>query len=168
LQTVHPRHAWRQRPLIFAAAVALMFVALTVGARYVSRPGDVLIAAVRFEVRLAEDRAAPGLVEAVVSGTDRRVYLHPEIIVANSDIARATAVEGGSNGRMIALTFTTAGAAKITQATARHIGKPIAILLDGRVVMAPTVRSPIGATATINGSFTPAELQRIVDGILGR
>jgi preprotein translocase subunit SecD len=50
-------------------------------------------------------------------------------------------------------------------ATASHIGKPVAILLDGLVVMAPVLRTPIGASARITGSFTRAQAERIVKGI---
>ena len=52
-----------------------------------------LQAAIRFEVRLAEDKPAPGLREAKLSGSDRSVYLHDEVIVTNSDIAAARAVQ---------------------------------------------------------------------------
>jgi len=41
----------------------------------------------------------------------------------------------------------------------------MAILLDGQVVIAPVVRSPIGDSAVVTGHFTKTEAQRIVDGI---
>ena len=54
------------------------------------------------------------------------------------------------------------------QATAEHIGRPVAILIDGTVVMAPIVRSPIGDSAVISGQFTREEAERIAAGIDGR
>ena len=50
-------------------------------------------------------------------------------------------------------------------ATANHIGKHVAILLDGQVVMAPVIRSPIGAAAEITGNYTKSQAERIVRGI---
>jgi len=51
------------------------------------------------------------------------------------------------------------------QPTTTHIGKPVAILIDGDVALAPTVKSPIGAAAMITGDFTRADAERIADGI---
>jgi preprotein translocase subunit SecD len=51
------------------------------------------------------------------------------------------------------------------RATAMHLGRPVAILIDGRVVMAPLVRSPVSESAVITGDFTRAEAERIADGM---
>jgi hypothetical protein len=48
-----------------------------------------------------------------------------------------------------------------------HLGKPVAILIDGSVVIAPTVKSAIGAAAIISGDYTQADAQRIAAGITG-
>ena len=62
--------------------------------------------------------------------------------------------------------FNKAGAEKMRAATASNIGKPMAILLDGQVVMAPVVRSPIGGSAVITGKFTKAEAERMAERIV--
>ena len=59
-------------------------------------------------------------------------------------------------------------AERLRQATSAHIGRPVAILLEGRVAMAPTVRSPIAESAVITGAFTEAEARRIAEGISRR
>jgi preprotein translocase subunit SecD len=125
-----------------------------------------LQAAIRFEVRLAEDKPAPGLREAKVSGSHQPVYLHDEVIVTNGDIAGARVVQaGGPSQYAISIEFNAAGAEKMRAATGNHIGKLMAILLDGQVIMAPVVRTPIGASAEITGNFTRAKAERIVRGI---
>jgi len=151
----------------FFVTVALMVIAASFfGSRVRSPFVSVLQAAVRFEVRLAEDKPAPGLREAKVSGSDRSVYLHDEVIVNNGDIAAARVVPGGGRSQYsIGVEFNASGAEKIRAATGNHIGKPVAILLDGQVVMTPVVRVPIGASAVITGSFTKAEAERIVNGV---
>jgi protein TonB len=50
-------------------------------------------------------------------------------------------------------------------ATAAHLGRPLAILIDGRVVAAPTVKAPIGDSATLTG-ITPALARQLIDANL--
>src|SRR5439155_9514468 len=136
--------------------------------RYSSRVALDVVAAVRFEVRLAEEGPATGLREVVISGAGRRIYLHPETVVTNSDIAQAQVIQGDAPSTFsVSVTFTSDGAAKISRASQSHIGKPLAILIDGEVVIAPVVRAPVTTSAIISGSFTRAEAERIVAGILG-
>jgi preprotein translocase subunit SecD len=65
----------------------------------------------------------------------------------------------------VGIEFNASGAAKMRAATSSHIGKLLAILLDGRVVMAPVLRSPIGSSARISDHFTRAQAERIVMGM---
>jgi SecD/SecF fusion protein len=51
------------------------------------------------------------------------------------------------------------------EATRNHLGKPVAILIDGEVVAAPTIKSPIGEAAVISGDFTQSDAQRIASGM---
>ena len=51
------------------------------------------------------------------------------------------------------------------QATASRVGKPMALLIDGEVVLAPVVRSVVSDSAMITGDYTQAEAERIVNGI---
>lgn len=156
----------RRTALTAIAAVAIVGVAT--GTRYWSQATD-LIAAVRFEVHLAELEPAPGLRKATVAGNGRTIYLHDESVVTNADVAEAHIAPGNPpDGIGIALTFTPGGSAKMARATEGHIGRPMAIMIDGEVVMAPTVRSVTSTDAVITGNYTRAEADRIVAGIIGR
>jgi len=53
------------------------------------------------------------------------------------------------------------------RATMSHLGKPVAILIDGNVVIAPTIKSAIGTAAIITGDYTQADAQRIAAGMIG-
>ena len=66
------------------------------------------------------------------------------------------------------VTFTPSGAEKILRATRNHLGKSVAMLVDGQVVASPRLRSAIRSSAVINGDFTRAEAERIADGMIGR
>jgi preprotein translocase subunit SecD len=126
-----------------------------------------VLAAVRFEVRLAQDQPVPGLVVAHVPDSDRLIYLNPEIVVSNEDIAQSWVVDDGSGRFGVAIELLPSGAERMRQATEAHVGRPMAVLIDGRVAMAPLVRSPISGSAVISGNFTRAEAERIAEGLYG-
>jgi hypothetical protein len=157
------------RRIVIVAVVALTLIGIAAGSRYWSRVAVDVVAAVRFEVRVAEENPANTLREAVISFTGRRIYLHQETVVTNGDIAEAQVIQGDAASTFgVTVTFNADGAAKMFRASQSHIGRPLAILIDGEVVTAPVVRSPITTSAIISGRYTRAEAERIVTGILGR
>jgi hypothetical protein len=157
---------WRRRIAICAAAALMVIVASSIGALISSLFTSNLQAAIRFEVRLAEERPAPGLHAAKVSGSGRLVYLYNEAIVSNQDITAARVVPGdGPSQYGVSIEFNAAGAEKMRATTGKHIGRPVAIILDGQVVLAPVLRSRIGAAAMLSGNYSRAQAERIVKGI---
>jgi len=156
----------KSKARFLAVFAAIVILGLFASERMWSPAIGSVHAAVRFEVRLAEQKPAPGLLERRVVGTDRMVYLHDQVVVTNGDISAARLESRGSD-YSIMIEFNAPGTQKMRAATSGHMGKPVAILLDGRVVMAPVLRSPIDASAEITGKFTKAEAQRIVKGITG-
>ena len=149
--------------IILIVLIVVGFVAG--GARIWWQGAATLQAAIRFEVRLAEDQPGPGLREAQIAGSDRVVYVHQEIVVTNDDIARSNVVQDGPSRYGVGVEFNAAGAQKMRQATASHVGRPVAILIDGDVVTAPVLRAPISTSAVISGDYTQAEAERIVNGM---
>ncbi len=64
---------------------------------------------------------------------------------------------------VVSIEFKAEGAKKFYEVTSRSVGKPIAILLDGKIISAPNVNEPIsGGRAQISGSFSVAEMQDMV------
>ncbi|MGB9612990.1 MAG: protein translocase subunit SecD [Candidatus Margulisiibacteriota bacterium] len=64
---------------------------------------------------------------------------------------------------VVDIEFNAKGAQVFSEVTARSVGKPIAILLDKKIISAPNVREPIpSGRAQISGSFTPEEVQDLV------
>lgn len=156
----------RSRTRVFATSALMVVAAVVLGAVLWSLFNSNLQAAIQFEVRLAESKPAPGLQKAKVEGSHRYVYLHKDVIVSNNDIAEVRAVrDGGPSQYAISVKFNAAGAEKMRRATEAHIGKHLAILLDGRVVMAPVIRSSVGASAMITGNFTKAEAEETAERI---
>ncbi|MFN3517172.1 MAG: protein translocase subunit SecD [Novosphingobium sp.] len=60
-----------------------------------------------------------------------------------------------TNEPIVQITFDQAGGAKFARLTTENVGKPFAIILDGKVLSAPNIQEPIlGGQARISGSFT--------------
>jgi len=148
--------------IVSLAALGILFVGLRLWPFVVFESH----AAVRFEVRLAEDSPGPGLRAAQVMGTNRSVYLHEDIIVSNGDISRAQILQGNQPSQYsVGVEFTDEGARKMRAATEKNIGKLVAILIDDEVVIAPVIRAAIAESAVISGNYTREQAERIVNGI---
>jgi preprotein translocase subunit SecD len=60
-----------------------------------------------------------------------------------------------TNEPVVSITFNTDGGAKFAKLTTQNVGKPFAIILDGKVLSAPNINEPIlGGSAQISGRFT--------------
>jgi hypothetical protein len=155
---------WWRNP-IYSTVILIAIVAFTASSRLWWPFINNAQAAVRFEVRLAEQNPGPDLKEAKVAGTNSSIYLHNEVVVTNADIARAEVIPHESQS-WIGVTLTPAGAQKMHSVTEKNIGKRMAILIDGEVISAPVVMDAIAETAVINGNITKEEAEKIVAGIM--
>jgi preprotein translocase subunit SecD len=120
---------------------------------------------VKVEVRRAETKAAAGLTEATVAGTNEKVYLYADAVVGNDDVASARVTEDDAKNPAVEVTFTAEGQKKMAKATEMHQGKPLAVLVDGKVVAAPVVRAKLGDKALITGKFTKEEAEKLAQGL---
>jgi hypothetical protein len=160
---------YRASVAVMALVAAILIAIAALGSRTGPQGSATVYAAVRFEVRLAEEQPGADRRAAKVAGSDRVIYLLDEVVVTNGDIARSAVAPGSTPSTFnIGIRFNEAGAEKMRRATANHLGKPLAVLIDGEVVMAPTLRSPVSDSALISGDFSQAEAERIVNGIGGR
>jgi TonB family protein len=114
------------------------------------------------EIRLAEWTPAAGFTAATVDGTKQAIYLEASALVTAQDVSNARVVDAEGGRFYVEVTFREAASARMAQATSAHLGKPVAIVIDGRVVSAPVVRSPIGRSAMLTGDFTRAQAEAIV------
>lgn len=158
---------------VASIASVIVILALCGGALSASSPAAVPAsttqAATKLDVRLAETAPGAGLSEATVSGSVEKIYLHRETIISNADVVLARVVPGDRPATFnVGVMFSTDGSAKIEKATQAHLNKPLAILVDGRVVAAPTLRAEIRGSAVITGEFTSAEADAIASALNAR
>jgi hypothetical protein len=118
------------------------------------------------EVRLAETEPVRGLtIEAQVTGSGTKTYVHYATLITNADVSKATVVE--RDGRYnVSLALTSEGKAKMVEGTSKHRGRPLAIILDGEIVSLFTVRSPLSDTVVIPGAYTQEEATRVSSGLV--
>jgi len=125
-------------------------------------------AAVSVEFRTASQSPAPGLTEMMAAGSEQPVYVSGNVLLSNDSVKSARMVPS-PYGPQIEIVFTKAGTEIFARATEQHLMKPIAILVDGKLISAPIVRDRIsGGRAVISGKFTEQEAKRIADGIVGK
>jgi preprotein translocase subunit SecD len=126
---------------------------------------------VSLELRLAEGSPAPGLVPAAVYGQGKTVYLHPEAQLSNTDIVRVEAVKTRiGKGLILQIWLTRAGASRLKQATGRHIGDSLAVLIDTVVMAVPVIQQAIGSSdpklpIDIGVPLEPKEAQQLAASV---
>jgi preprotein translocase subunit SecD len=122
------------------------------------------------EVRLAETEQTTSVekstnfIDGFLRDSGRRLHLHKVPLVTNNDVIQARLVE--RNGMFdVDLTFSPEAASRMQIATSSHVGKPLAIIVDGELLAAPVVRETISSHLVISASFTRSEAQRIASGL---
>jgi preprotein translocase subunit SecD len=79
--------------------------------------------------------------------------------VTGRDLKTARPGMGQFNQPIVEFSLTPDGATKFGQLTGANVGKPLAIVLDGRVVSAPNIHSQINDNGQIEGGFTQQQVQ---------
>ena len=83
-------------------------------------------------------------------------------VLTGKDLKDAKAQISQGNQSVVGLEFSDEGGKKFADLTARNIGKPIAIVLDGEVLTNPVVQEAItGGRAQISGSRTMEEAEHL-------
>ena len=78
-------------------------------------------------------------------------------IILNGDnlIDAKPRMDTQSNETIVSFTLDRVGAKKFGRATTENVGKQLAIILDGKIISAPSIREPIlGGSGQISGNFT--------------
>jgi preprotein translocase subunit SecD len=120
----------------------------------------------KFELRLASHEKVEGWERVPGPGpSNTPVWISPEVALTNRDVARAYADRTPDGKPCVGVVFTEDGALNMSRLTRSHIGELLAIMIDGRVVMAPRIRAEISREAMINGNFTEEEAGSIAKGI---
>jgi preprotein translocase subunit SecD len=108
--------------------------------------------------RTSDGSAKPGPRQVIYPSVDEpgTFYILDQTPVVNGeDLVDAQPSFDQNGGPAVSFRFDPSGARKFGEYTANNIGSPFAIVLDGEVISAPTIRDAItGGSGIISGSFT--------------
>jgi hypothetical protein len=118
-----------------------------------------------FAIHLLAMGPGVGVVEASSAGSAGPVYIRSERYVSEADV-RSAWVERSKNGCQVGIRLTTSGTRKLADLTRDHVGERLAVMMDGKVVMSPTIRSEISdGLVALTGDFSDSRCEEIGRGL---
>jgi len=92
------------------------------------------------------------------------VYQKSELILLGRDLKPNSRVDTDpqKHGYVVLFNWKAEAAAKFLRFTRTHINQHIAIVLDGKLISAPVIKSEIGARGQIEGNFTSQEARDLM------
>jgi preprotein translocase subunit SecD len=123
----------------------------------------------KFEARLASHQKVEGWERVPGPEPEKTpIWVSPEVALNNSDLARAWPDRTAEGKPCVSVLLTEDGALKFARLTKSHIGEFLAVILDGRVTIAPKIKQEItGGEVMIFGNFTEKETGSIATGLSG-
>ena len=111
---------------------------------------------------ITRGRVPPGSVLLPGDGENSQSYVvEKRVMVSGEMLNGATASFDQNNRPSVSFSLNATGAKKFGRVTGANIGRPFAIILDGKVVSAPTIQSQIFGNGQITGQFTVAETNEL-------
>jgi preprotein translocase subunit SecD len=111
---------------------------------------------------LDRGRTPPGSVLLPGDGDDGAFYVVEKRVMVSGELLETAQASFDQNNRpSVSFTLNATGAKRFGRVTGANIGRPFAIILDGKVVSAPTIQSQIFGSGQITGTFTVAETNEL-------
>ncbi len=125
----------------------------------------------QFRLVLNAPSAKADLMTVVQPGADAKaaetLYVQKKVLLDQTYLKSASVITNQTEGKpRIQITLTDAGAKRFAKVTHQNIGKRLAIIIDGRLYSAPTIKSEIrGGLVEITGNFSETEAQNLATKI---
>ncbi len=112
----------------------------------------------KLEFRLVADPGADQANVELLDQTDQpgKIPVEKQVMVQGEDLTDATpGFDSRTQEPIVNFRFNIRGGQRFGQVTSENVGRPFAIVLDGKVISAPRILSPItGGSGQISGHFT--------------
>jgi hypothetical protein len=122
----------------------------------------------KLQFRLVADEAEKGETEEIPSNYgEQAIRVLKTVALDGRDIERVYAAND-QTGPKIGIDFTASGGKKVEKLTRDNINHRLAIIVDGKVLSAPTIRSAISKSLVITGGgreFTAEKVKALIDSI---
>ncbi|MDP9196045.1 MAG: protein translocase subunit SecD [Pseudomonadota bacterium] len=129
---------------------------------------EILSKTAKLYFRLVDEAATPGSVASASSEwlpmadmPGQKLAVRKQSILTGENLVDAQ--PGFQDGApVVTFRFDTPGGRRFAEVTTQNVGKPFAIVLDGKIISAPVIREPItGGSGVISGRFTVQEAQNL-------
>lgn len=120
------------------------------------------------EFRLADDAETPGWQKMELPSSETPIFVSGEASLNGSQIEKVSFYKDANGSPSIGFTLTDDGAKAMEAITSRNLNKKLAIVLDGKVVSAPTIRSTITREVQLTGRFDKDSLLKLFHAIVLR
>ena len=106
--------------------------------------------------RLVSDKKNEFGVEKLISDIGEELMVNKRIVMSGENLIDAQPrLDNQINEPIVSFTLDRLGAQKFGKTTSESVGKRLAIILDGKIISAPSIREPITAgNGNITGDFT--------------
>lgn len=126
------------------------------------------------ELRWAEDKAVKGVTEdrgVDLSCSDKKAYLHAKPILTRADLDRGKSRQLGVGGapkngpptQLVELRVKEAAAKTLAESSAKNKGKPLVLLIDGKIVGATIIMSDLTDTVPMLSALSSEDLQIVTE-----
>jgi hypothetical protein len=151
-------------------AACLLLVALTMTAeacgtdsihRIYRKPGDPRVVA---EVRPAQRGPIPGGSGPMPAPGGGTLYLGPQVLIANTDVAEVLVLHEDA-AFVLMLVLTPQAGDRVAAYSAHHQGEVLATVLDGKVIVASSIKGRLGRELAIDAGLSESETERLGRGL---
>lgn len=125
-------------------------------------------AAQTLEFRLADDAEESGWQKMELRGSDKPIFVSRKVSLNGGHIEKVSFYKDVSGNPTVGFVLTDAGAKAMEATTSKNLNKRLAIVLNGKVVSAPTIRSTITKKGQIVGRFDKDDLLAFFQAIVLR
>jgi len=133
------------------------------GLQDTTRLKELLGTTAKLEFRLEADPGdPPGDFEYLPQQQGGQIPVQKRVMVAGEDLTDAKTGFDQNNQPDVKFSFNLRGGRQFGQVTSENVGRPFAIVLDGKVISAPRILGPItGGSGEITGNFTVEEADNL-------
>jgi SecD/SecF fusion protein len=133
------------------------------GLQDTTRLKELLGTTAKLEFRLVADPGdPPGDFENLPQQQGGQIPVQKNVMVAGEDLVDAKAGFDQNNQPDVNFRFNLNGGQKFGRVTSENVGRPFAIVLDGKVISAPRILGPItGGSGQITGNFSVEEADNL-------
>ena len=120
------------------------------------------------QFRIADDKDTAGWRKMKVRDNDKPVYVSNEVALHGGHVETVSFYKGLNGNWSVGLALTEDGAKAMKKTTSQNQKKKLALVLNGKVVSAPTIQSTITKSVRITGRFDKNDLLMFFHAIVLR